>query len=59
MNKSVLLNIRVSPEISKWLKDNDYSPTGIFYAALAELECPSLWEKKKEFIDKMNEKSKQ
>lgn len=36
-NKSVLITIRVTPEISRWLKDKDYSPTGIFYEALKEL----------------------
>jgi len=36
-NKSVLVTIRVTPEISKWLRDNDYSPTGIFYEALKDL----------------------
>ena len=35
--KSVLLTIRVTPTISKWLKKKDYSPTGIFYEALRQL----------------------
>ena len=35
--KSVLLTIRVTPKLSKWLKEKDYSPTGIFYEALKEL----------------------
>ena len=35
--KSVLLTIRVTPKLSKWLKEKEYSPTGIFYEALKEL----------------------
>ncbi len=36
-NKTVQLNIRVTPRLSKWLKEKDYSPTGIFYEAVKEL----------------------
>lgn len=36
-NKTVLITIRITPEISRWLKKNDYSPTGIFYEAIREL----------------------
>lgn len=32
--KNIKINIRVSPEISKFLKDQDISPTGLFYEAL-------------------------
>lgn len=39
-NKVVLVNIRITPEISKWLHEKEYSPTGIFYEALKELDCP-------------------
>lgn len=31
--KTVMLTIRITPEVSKWLKENDYSPTGIFNQA--------------------------
>lgn len=40
--KSVVLSLRITPSISKWLKENDYSPTGIFYESLKELKCPLL-----------------
>ena len=42
-NKSVLISIRITPKMSKWLKDKDYSPTGIFYEAVKELG----WEEEK------------
>jgi hypothetical protein len=35
--KSIVISIRVTPDISKWLRENDYSPTGIFYEALKDL----------------------
>ena len=35
--KNILITIRITPEISKWLKEKDYSPTGIFYEAVKEL----------------------
>ena len=35
--KTVLITIRVTPEISDWLRNKDYSPTGIFYEAIREL----------------------
>ena len=35
--KSIPLSIRISPRMSKWLKDNDYSPTGIFNEACKDL----------------------
>lgn len=54
--KEVLINIRVSSEIKKWLDDNDYSPTLIFYASLAELECPALLNRKNAFIKQMENK---
>jgi len=38
--KSKVMNIRISPEISDWMKENDYSPTAIFYEALRQLKCP-------------------
>ncbi len=34
---SVQINIRVTPELSKWLKEKKYSPTGIFQEAVKEL----------------------
>ena len=36
--KSVLLTIRVTPYVSQKLKEKNLSPTGIFYAALKELD---------------------
>jgi hypothetical protein len=36
-NKSVLITIRITPKMSKWLKEKDYSPTGIFYEAMNDL----------------------
>jgi hypothetical protein len=36
--KSVLLTIRVTPEISRRLKNRNLSPTGIFYEALRDLK---------------------
>lgn len=36
---SVQLCIRITPEQSKWLKEKDYSPTGIFLEAMKELGC--------------------
>lgn len=35
--KDVLITIRITKDISKWLKDKEYSPTGIFYEALKDL----------------------
>jgi hypothetical protein len=36
-NKTRLITIRVTPEISAWLRRKNYSPTGIFYEALRQL----------------------
>lgn len=36
-NKSILVTIRVTPKLSKWLRDKNYSPTGIFYEAVNDL----------------------
>ena len=38
----VNINIKVSDEVSKWLRENNYSPTAIFNEALKELGCPAL-----------------
>jgi len=35
--KSVHITIRVTPQISKWLRENNYSPTGIFNEAIKML----------------------
>lgn len=35
--KSVLVTIRITPKLSKWLKEKDFSPTGIFYEAVKDL----------------------
>jgi hypothetical protein len=36
--KSVIINIRITPEIARRLKQRNLSPTGIFYEALRELK---------------------
>ena len=38
--RTKVMNIRISPEIGEWLKENNFSPTAIFYEALRELDCP-------------------
>lgn len=38
----VNINLKVSEDVSKWLREKNYSPTGIFNEALKELGCPSL-----------------
>ena len=35
--KSIPMSIRITPSMSKWLKENNLSPTGIFYQSLVEL----------------------
>lgn len=35
--KGILLTIRVTKDLSKWLKEQDYSPTGIFNEAVTDL----------------------
>ena len=35
--KSVRISIRVTPEQSKFMKDNEISPTGLFVEALKEV----------------------
>ena len=42
--KTKIRNIRISPEISEWMRQKGYSPTGIFYEALRELGCPFVKE---------------
>jgi len=32
-----MITIRVTPEISRWLKLKNYSPTALFYEAIKEL----------------------
>lgn len=34
---NVSLSIKISREASKWLKDNNYSPTGIFKEGIKDL----------------------
>jgi len=31
------ITIRITEDISKWLSQNNYSPTGIFYEAIKDL----------------------
>lgn len=35
--KSALISIRITPAVSNWLRDNNYSPTGIFEEAIKDL----------------------
>lgn len=35
--KSEKISIRLSPKLSKWLSENEYSPTGIFQEACNDL----------------------
>ena len=35
--KRININIKVSKSVSEWLKENKYSPTGIFNEAIKEL----------------------
>ena len=35
--KSVHVTIRITPKMSKWLKEKGYSPTGIFNEAVKDL----------------------
>ena len=38
----VNINIKVSADVFKWLKEKNYSPTGIFHEALKLIECPHV-----------------
>ena len=40
--KLISMSIRIDEDISKWLKENEYSPTKIFYEALKDLKCPHV-----------------
>ncbi len=35
--KRININIKISKSVSDWLKENKYSPTGIFNEAIKEL----------------------
>lgn len=35
--RTVLITIRITPEMSAWLKDKNYSPSSIFNEALKDL----------------------
>jgi hypothetical protein len=35
--KKILINVRISDKLSKWLREKNYSPTGIFYEAVKDL----------------------
>lgn len=35
--KSVIISIRITPELSKWLREKNYSPTAILHEAVKEL----------------------
>ncbi len=32
--KTMKISIRITPQLSKWLAEKNYSPTGVFYEAL-------------------------
>ena len=36
-DKKILINLRIEKELLKWIKDNEYSPTKIFYEAIKDL----------------------
>ena len=40
--RRISISIKVSEEVSKWLREKNYSPTGIFNEALKELDCPAF-----------------
>ncbi len=44
--KTIMLSIRISPKIQKWLMEHDYSPTGIFYEAIRYLGYKQDYKKK-------------
>lgn len=35
--KTILINVRITPNLKKWLDKNDFSPTKIFYESVREL----------------------
>lgn len=35
--KSIVVQIRITPTLSKWLADQKISPTGLFYEAVREV----------------------
>jgi len=35
--KNILVTIRIDKKLSNWLKEKNYSPTGIFYEAIKDL----------------------
>lgn len=35
--RKVSVNMKISPDLSAWLKSNEYSPTGIFLEACKDL----------------------
>ncbi len=35
--KNININIKITKDVSEWLKENKYSPTGIFMEAIKEL----------------------
>lgn len=35
--RKVNINLKISEKASKWLRDKDYSPTGVFNEAMREL----------------------
>jgi len=35
--KNIVISIRVSKAVSAWLKENNYSPTKVFYEAIKDI----------------------
>lgn len=40
--KKIIVAIRITKKVSKWLKDENLSPTAIFYEGLKDLNCKEL-----------------
>jgi hypothetical protein len=40
--RSKVITIRITPEMTDWIKKKKYSPTKIFYEALREIGCPHM-----------------
>jgi len=40
--KTVPISIRVAEDVSKWIKEKNISPTGLFHEALKQIDCPHL-----------------
>ena len=36
-NKEIVISIRITPELSKWMNQNDIMPSKVFHKAIEEL----------------------